>query len=71
MQHMQTAVRYRVEGDRAHFRVEMANRPTLEHLANGPDVSGVSFDLTHVDETLPERAGTSHPLSADRAAHAS
>jgi hypothetical protein len=23
--------------------------PTLEHLLNGSDVSGVSFDLTHID----------------------
>ena len=28
-------------------------QPTLEHLLNGPDVSGVSFDLTHVDEAHP------------------
>ena len=28
--------------------------PTLEHLLNGPEVSGVSFDLTHVDDTHPE-----------------
>jgi len=30
--------------------------PTLEHLLNGPGVSGVSFDLTHVDEAHPETA---------------
>lgn len=28
--------------------------PTLEHLLNGPDVSGVSFDLAHVDEAHAE-----------------
>lgn len=28
--------------------------PTLEHLLNGPDVSGVAFDLTHVDKAPPE-----------------
>ena len=91
MQHMQVTVRYRVEGDHAHFRAEMAKSapiiasiaglvrnmwsldpdsglgtsvylfdsepaaqhflaaPTLEHLLNGPGVSGVSFDLTHID----------------------
>ena len=98
MQQMQVTVRYRVEGDHAHFRAEMAKAapmvasiaglvrnmwsldpdsglgtsiylfdseaaahhfiagPTLEHLLNGPDVSGVSFDLTHVDEAHPEIA---------------
>jgi hypothetical protein len=113
MQHMQITIRYRVEGDRAHFRAEMAKaapviasipglvrnmwsidqesgvgtsiylfeseatardflaRPTLEHLLNGPDVSGVSFDLAHVDEALPESAGASRALAADRAAAAS
>lgn len=95
MQQMQITVRYRVDGDRAHFRAEMAKsapiiasipglvrnmwsidqesglgtsvylfeseatvrgflaEPTLERLLNGPDVSGVSFDLAHVDEELP------------------
>jgi hypothetical protein len=92
MQRMQVTVRYRVEGDHAHFRAEMTKSapiiasiaglvrnmwsldpdsglgtsiylfdseaaarhflagPTLEHLLNGPDVSGVAFDLAHVDE---------------------
>ena len=96
MQQMQVTVRYRVEGDHAHFRAELAKAapviasvpglvrnmwsldpdsglgtsiylfdsesaarhflagPTLEHLLNGPGVSGVSFDLTHVDEAHPE-----------------
>ncbi|MBA4096050.1 MAG: hypothetical protein C0484_04680 [Rhodospirillum sp.] len=96
MQRMQVTVRYRVEGDHAHFRAEMAKSapiiasiaglvrnmwsldpdsglgtsiylfdseaaarhflagPTLEHLLNGPGVSGVAFDLTHVDEGHPE-----------------
>ena len=91
MQQMQVTVRYRVEGDHAHFRAEMTKTvpaiasipglvrnmwsldpdsglgtsvylfeseaaarhflagPTLEHLLNGPGVSGVSFDLTHID----------------------
>lgn len=30
--------------------------PTLEHLLNSPGVSGVAFDLTHVDEAHPEIA---------------
>ena len=30
--------------------------PTLEHLLNGPGVSGVSFDLTHVVEEHPGTA---------------
>jgi hypothetical protein len=30
--------------------------PTLEHLLNGPDVSGVSFDLTHLDDAQSESA---------------
>lgn len=30
--------------------------PTLEHLLNGPGVSGVSFDLTHVVEGRSETA---------------
>jgi hypothetical protein len=96
MQQMQVTVRYRVEGDHAHFRAEMTKSapiiasiaglvrnmwsldpdsglgtsiylfdsdaaarqflggPTLEHLLNGPDVSGVSFDLTHLDAAHPE-----------------
>ena len=96
MQHMQVTVRYRVEGDHAHFRSEMTKSapaiasipglvrnmwsldpdsglgtsvylfdseesarhflagPTLEHLLNGPGVSGVAFDLTHVDGAHPE-----------------
>jgi hypothetical protein len=91
MQRMQVTVRYRVEGEHAHFRAEMTKTapaiasipglvrnmwsldpdsglgtsiylfdsesaahhflagPTLEHLLNGPDVSGVAFDLSHVD----------------------
>ena len=91
MQQMQVTVRYRVEGDHAHFRAEMTKTapaiasipglvrnmwsldpdsglgtsvylfeseaaarhflaaPTLEHLLNGPGVSGVAFDMTHVD----------------------
>jgi len=98
MQQMQVTVRYRVEGDHAHFRAEMTKTvpaiasipglvrnmwsldpdsglgtsvylfdsepaaqhflaaPTLEHLLNGPGVSGVSFDLAHVDEAHPETA---------------
>ena len=106
MQHMQITVRYRVEGDRAHFRAEMAKSapmiasipglartmwsidqdsglgtsiylfesesaardflaaPTLERLLNGPDVSGVSFDLAHVDETPPEIAATAPRAAA-------
>jgi hypothetical protein len=101
VQHTQITVRYRVEGDCAHFRAEMAKsapivasvpglvrnmwtidqdsglgtsiylfeseatargflaEPTLERLLNGPDVSGVSFDLAHVDEELPEIAAAS------------
>src|SRR5688500_7959031 len=92
MQHMQVTVRYREDGEHAHFRAEMTKSapiiasitrlvrnmwrlhpdsalatsiylfdseaaarhflagPTLEHLLNGPDVSGVAFDLAHVDE---------------------
>lgn len=91
MQQMQVTVRYRVEGDHAHFRAEMTRSapaiasipglvrnmwsldpdsglgtsiylfdgeaaarhflagPRLEHLLNGPGVSGVAFDLTQVD----------------------
>jgi Putative mono-oxygenase ydhR len=30
--------------------------PTVEHLLNGHGVSGVSFDLSHVDEAHPETA---------------
>ena len=96
MQQMQVTVRYRVEGDHAHFRAEMSKAapaiasipglvrnmwsldpdsglgtsiylfdsepatrhflagPTLEHLLNGPGVSGVAFDLTHVNDAHPE-----------------
>ena len=91
MQQMQVTVRYRVEGDCAHFRSEMTKTapviasipglvrnmwsldpdsglgtsiylfenetaaqhflagPTLEHLLNGSNASGLSFDLAHVD----------------------
>lgn len=110
---MQITVRYRVEGDRAHFRAELAKaapavasipglernmwsidqesglgtsiyvfeseatardflaRPTLERLLNGPDVSGVSFDLAQTDDSLPEIAGASHAIAADHVAAAS
>lgn len=98
MQQMQVTVRYRVEGDHAHFRAEMTKSapaiasipglvrnmwsldpdsglgtsiylfdsdstarhflagPTLEHLLNGPAVSGVSFDLAHVGDEHSESA---------------
>ena len=107
MQKMQITVRYRVEGDRAHFRAELAKtapivasipglvrnmwsidqetglgtsiyvfeseatardflaRPTLERLLNGPDVSGVSFDLAQADESLPEIAGAGEARAAE------
>jgi hypothetical protein len=111
MQRMQVTVRYRVEGDHAQFRAEMAKaapvtaslpglvrnmwsldpdsglgtsvylfdsesaardflaRPTLEHLLNGPDVSGVSFDLTYVEEAHPEiEVPSTIPAAASRAA---
>ena len=111
MQHMQVTVRYRVAGDHAHFRAEMAKAapiiastaglvrnmwsldpdsglgtsiylfesdaaarhflagPTLEHLLNGPGVSGVAFDLTHVDEAhLEIGVPTTAPAPESRAA---
>ena len=43
--------------------------PTLEHLLNGPDVSGVAFDLTHVDEgELEIGVPTTAPARESRAA---
>jgi hypothetical protein len=57
-----------------HFLAE----PTLEHLLNGPDVSGVSFDFTHVDEghleigvpppAVPEARAASRGAQASRPA---
>jgi len=33
--------------------------PILEHRLNGPDVSGVSFDLTHIDDAEQDAMATS------------
>jgi hypothetical protein len=39
--------------------------PTLEHLINGPEVSGVSFDLTQVDGEHAEHAPSLAAAPAD------